>query len=84
MEEKRLSANILAYHVAHHPGSRVFGHKETKGLKLAEMWVRTVGMGSVGVELSEAERGGRRQALEGQTICEITVDEGEQDRLSQR
>ncbi|KAI0323661.1 hypothetical protein GY45DRAFT_1219824, partial [Cubamyces sp. BRFM 1775] len=35
-----LQQNILAYHVAHHPGSSVFGHDQAKGLKLVELYVR--------------------------------------------
>ncbi|KAJ8469520.1 hypothetical protein ONZ51_g8933 [Trametes cubensis] len=36
-----LQQNILAYHVAHHPGSSVFGHDQAKGLKLVELYVRS-------------------------------------------
>ncbi|KAH9891959.1 hypothetical protein C8Q73DRAFT_96940 [Cubamyces lactineus] len=36
-----LQQNILAYHVAHHPGSSVFGHGQAKGLKLVEVHVRS-------------------------------------------
>lgn len=66
LDEKRLNANILAYHVAHSPESKVFANSAIQGLKLAEINVR---------ERSQVEAGGK--VMEAETICEITVEEGE-------
>ncbi|KAI0920803.1 hypothetical protein AcW1_005024 [Taiwanofungus camphoratus] len=77
VENKQLAANIFAWHIANYPGSKVFGHSETKGLRLAEVSVRKVGMGAPGelVEEDESVENLKNVLLEGQTICEITVDE---------
>lgn len=79
VENKQLAANIFAWHIANYPGSKVFGHSETKGLRLAEVSVRKVGMGAPGelVEEDESVENLKNVLLEGQTICEITVDEGQ-------
>ncbi|KAI0687233.1 hypothetical protein C8Q76DRAFT_299151 [Earliella scabrosa] len=65
--------NILAYHIAHHPGSKVFGNGQAMGLKLVEMAIRD--------RRQEPAPGENRPQkapkadLEGMTICELAVEE---------
>ena len=77
-EQKRLSANVLAWHIANFPGSRVFGNREFKDMKLTEVYIWKMNAGeTVGlledVTSREAARG---MSLRGQTVCELTVSEG--------
>ena len=65
LEEKRLQANILAYHVAHNPGSKIFANEALRGLQLVEVNVR---------KQSPQDASGRVE-LCAETICEITVEE---------
>jgi len=78
LEKKQLAANIFAWHIANFPGSRVFGHQELSNLKLAEVSVRKVGMGEQKelVGENEPEEVLRKLPLEGQTVCELVVEEG--------
>ena len=71
LDEKRLNANILGYHVAHSPESRVFANDAIRGLKLVEVNVR---------ERSQVRAGGK--VMEAETICEITVEEGDNTPFS--
>ena len=68
-EDVCLLQNILAYHVASHPGSRVFGNEQSTGLKLVE-----VSVGNRHGGLSETEN---LDDLEATTVCELVVDHGE-------
>ena len=73
-----LCQNILAYHIAHHPGSKVFGNGQAMGLKLVEMAIRD--------RRQEPAPGENRPQkapkadLEGMTVCELAVEEGECSR----
>lgn len=62
-----LLQNILAYHVAHYPSSKVFGHEQGQGLKLVEAFVRSRGDGQDG---HKAE-----SCLEAVTVCELVVED---------
>ncbi|KZT70298.1 hypothetical protein DAEQUDRAFT_744789 [Daedalea quercina L-15889] len=75
LEKKQLSANILAWHVANFPGSRVFGHAMAKDLRLTEVHVWRTSMGqNIGVlEDIVSPEDARQSSLQGQTVCEITV-----------
>lgn len=64
LDEKRLNANILAYHVAHSLGSNVFANKAIHGLKLVEINVR-----------DRPQITSARKVMEAETVCEITVEE---------
>ncbi|OCH94489.1 hypothetical protein OBBRIDRAFT_769543 [Obba rivulosa] len=83
LEQKQHSVNILAFNIAHHAGSRVFGHDVAKGLKLTEAWVRPLTMG-VRDDLIDASPSApseqlginSKKALRGHTVCEILVEEG--------
>lgn len=76
-----LLQNILAYHVAHHPDSKVFGNAQAAGLKLVEAFVRSPGSGQtndLGTTKGGSDfRGQRPDKLEAVTVCELTVEEGE-------
>ncbi|KAI8994105.1 hypothetical protein BD414DRAFT_521183 [Trametes punicea] len=77
-EAVRLHQNILAYHVAHHPDSAVFGNNQAKGLKLVEVYVRPREEGS-SLEKKRQSPGTekpRAADLEAVTVCEIVVEEG--------
>ncbi|TBU39119.1 hypothetical protein BD309DRAFT_970375 [Dichomitus squalens] len=63
----RLLQNILAYHVASHPGSRVFGNEQGKGLKLVEASIRNRNGVLSGDESLDD--------LEATTVCELVVDQ---------
>ncbi|EMD40337.1 hypothetical protein CERSUDRAFT_79996 [Gelatoporia subvermispora B] len=80
LEQRQHAVNILAFHVAHHPDSRVFGHDVAKGLELVEAWVKPVMMGaqsdSVDVSANQQHEQESGTALRGRTICEILVEEG--------
>lgn len=77
-EQKRLSANVFAWHIADFPGSRVFGHHEFKDMKLTEINIWKMNAGEVTGLLEEAvsPEAARRMSLRGQTVCELTVTEG--------
>lgn len=64
--EKKLHANILAYHVAHAHNSKVFANDAIQGLKLAEVNVR-----------EHPQNPGTGKMLEAETVCEIKVEDGE-------
>lgn len=68
LEQKELSARIFSYHIANHPGSKVFSNQILNGLKLVEVNVRRKKLG--GDDKSQG-------VLEGETICEVEVVEGE-------
>lgn len=80
-----LCQNILAYHVAHRLGSKVFGNGQAKGLKMVAVHVK--GRGSDAIEgspaspqspnLGPARKGGVPDDLEAVTVCELTVEEGQ-------
>lgn len=72
-EQKRLSGNVFAWHIANFPGSRVFGHSVFKDLKLTAIYIWTMNAGEI-AELFEDTMS--REAIRGQTICELTVTEG--------
>ncbi|PCH40751.1 hypothetical protein WOLCODRAFT_162511 [Wolfiporia cocos MD-104 SS10] len=76
LDKKQLAANIFAWHIANYPGSNVFGHSELKNLRLSEVYVRRVGMGKQTELVGEDEPAEalRSIALEGQTVCEVTVE----------
>ncbi|KAH9927338.1 HotDog domain-containing protein [Fomitopsis serialis] len=77
LEKKQLSVNILAWHIANFPDSRVFGHAELKDLRLVETHVWKNNMGE-NVELLEetiSPVDARQHSLQGQTVCEVTVTE---------
>jgi len=79
LEHKQDAVNILAYNVADHPGSRVFGHDVAKGLVLTEAWVKPVSMGSGGDTLGALNTetaSERKDAVQGLTVCEIVVEGG--------
>ncbi len=63
----RLLQNILAYHVADYPDSKVFGHEQGRGLKLVEAFVRTRGKDRVGDKAQDH--------LEAVTVCELLVED---------
>ncbi|EPT00814.1 hypothetical protein FOMPIDRAFT_1121627 [Fomitopsis schrenkii] len=71
-EQKRLSGNVFAWHIANFPGSRVFGHSVFKDLKLTAIYIWTMNAGEI-AELFEDTMS--REAIRGQTICELTVTE---------
>ncbi|RPD56203.1 hypothetical protein L226DRAFT_509720 [Lentinus tigrinus ALCF2SS1-7] len=72
-QDVRLCQNVLAYHIAHHPDSRVFGHEQVGGLKLVEITVTPRGA----LRQTEKEtRAPRPDDFEGVTVCELTVQEG--------
>jgi len=78
LERKQLNVNILAWHIANFPGSRVFGHAELKDLRLVETHVWKANMGENLVELLEETIfpvDARQHSLKGQTVCEVTVTE---------
>lgn len=62
-----LLQNILAYHAADHPGSKVFGHEQAKGLKLVEAFVRSRGRDQDGHKPQDC--------LEAVTVCELLVQD---------
>ncbi|KAI0718279.1 hypothetical protein C8T65DRAFT_737498 [Cerioporus squamosus] len=72
-DEVRLCQNVLAYHIAHHPDSRVFGHEQASGLKLTEVTVRPRGAAS---GKGKEGRAPRPDDFEAVTVCELTVQEG--------
>ncbi|KAI0754956.1 hypothetical protein C8Q80DRAFT_1266487 [Daedaleopsis nitida] len=81
-DDVKLSQNILAYHVAHSPGSKVFGSGPASGLKLDEVWVHRrnhsqSGGPTVGGTSDDGTTSGQRRAdeLEGVIVCELTVTE---------
>jgi len=65
-------------HIAHYPDSRVFGHEALANMKFAETYIRRVGMGEQNELVGEDETPEvlRTLPLEGQTVCEITAEEG--------
>lgn len=65
-DQKQLALNILAYHVAHYPGSKVFAHDTAGKLKLVEAYIRNSEDTTDGANTVTAE-----------TVHEVTVDEGE-------
>ncbi|TFK86283.1 hypothetical protein K466DRAFT_646481 [Polyporus arcularius HHB13444] len=65
----RLCQNVLAYHIAHHPDSRVFGHEQASGLTMTEVTVNPRGAGKEG-------KNPRPDDFEAVTVCELTVQEG--------
>ncbi|OJT14235.1 hypothetical protein TRAPUB_9219, partial [Trametes pubescens] len=82
-QDVELLQNILAYHVAHRPGSSVFGNSHANRLRLTEAYVRPR------QEVRDApQRDSSRQPpgtqkarpradeLEAVTVCEIVVEEG--------
>ncbi|KAI0655498.1 hypothetical protein C8Q70DRAFT_923490 [Cubamyces menziesii] len=85
-----LQQNILAYHVAHHPGSSVFGHDQAKGLKLVELYVRSrsseedsvqksrqsLPPGTENAKPSTMKVKPRTDDLEALTVCEVDVQDG--------
>ena len=77
-EQKRLSANVFAWHIANIPGSRVFGHHEFKDMKLTEIniWKMSAGEAVGLLEETVSPEAARRMSLRGQTVCELTVTEG--------
>lgn len=79
LENKRLGSKVFAYHIAHYPDSRVFGHEALANMKFAETYIRRVGMGEQNELVGEDETPEvlRTLPLEGQTVCEITAEEGE-------
>jgi len=65
-DQKQLLVNILAYHVAHYPGSNVFAHDSAGKLKLVEANIRETDVptdGGTGTSVAE-------------TIHEVIVEEG--------
>ena len=77
-EQKQLSANVLAWHIANTPGSRVFGHNEFKDMKLTEVYIWKMSAGEIVglLENSMSQEAARGLSLRGQTVCELTVTEG--------
>ncbi|KAL7279704.1 hypothetical protein ACG7TL_006111 [Trametes sanguinea] len=86
-EEIELQQNILAYHVAHHPDSAIFGNSQAKGLKVLEIYVRPrreelrEGSSASGEKThqlpgSDSLKRARPDDLEGFTVCEAVVEEG--------
>ncbi|KAI9064661.1 hypothetical protein FKP32DRAFT_1685402 [Trametes sanguinea] len=84
-EEVELQQNILAYHVAHHPDSAVFGNVQAKGLQLLEVYVRPRReepreAPSASLEKTRQHPGTdalkRPDDLEAFTLCEAVVEEG--------
>ncbi|KAI1789383.1 hypothetical protein LXA43DRAFT_974315 [Ganoderma leucocontextum] len=63
----RLLQNILAYHVADYPASKVFGHEQGKGLQLVEAFVRSRG--------SDQDGDKAQNHLEAVTVCELIVED---------
>ncbi|CCM05530.1 uncharacterized protein FIBRA_07756 [Fibroporia radiculosa] len=77
LEHRRHLANLMAYHIANHPGSRVFAHSELGGLKQTELYVRWIDASGKAELLPEdlPQDRLRKLPLQGQTVCEITVTE---------
>lgn len=66
LDQKQLLVNILAYHIAHHSGSKVFAHDTAGTLKLVEANIKKSGVPTDGhAETAVAE-----------TVHEVTVSEG--------
>ena len=72
-----LNQNILAFHIAHHPGSAVFGNTQSGHLKLAEVYVRRRGSAEP-YPPAETLQTAKPADLEGVTVCELTVTKGAQ------
>ncbi|EIW59642.1 uncharacterized protein TRAVEDRAFT_46944 [Trametes versicolor FP-101664 SS1] len=83
-QDVELLQNILAYHVAHHPGSSVFGNSHANRLRLTEAYVRPrqeVRDAPQRDSDSSRQAPGTQKArpkgdeLEAVTVCEIVVEE---------
>ncbi|KAI0671046.1 hypothetical protein C8Q78DRAFT_1130958 [Trametes maxima] len=61
-----LLQNILAFHVAHRPGSTTFGNDQAKGLRLVEAYIRQ----SPGASAKRANP----DDFEALTVCEVVSD----------
>lgn len=72
LEQKELSARILYYHVSNYPGSKVFANTLMGGLRIVEVNMRRRKVGE-----DDKSEG----ILEGETIFEIEVIEGEAQNL---
>lgn len=77
-EQKRLSGNVFAWHIANFPGSRVFGHDVFKDLRLTAIYVRKMNTGDITEPLEDivSQEAVHGQSLRGQTICELKITEG--------
>ncbi len=73
-DDVRLCQNVLAYHIAHHPDSRVFGHEQASGLTMTEVTVNARGAAK---EKGKEGKKPRPDDFEAVTVCELTVQEGE-------
>ncbi|KAH9916761.1 uncharacterized protein BXZ73DRAFT_105739 [Epithele typhae] len=69
-----LNQNILAYHIGHHPDSKVFGHAQAGHLKLIELHARDRRDASTPANVSALD-GISSANLEAVTVCELTVTE---------
>ncbi|TCD64229.1 hypothetical protein EIP91_004331 [Steccherinum ochraceum] len=66
LDQKQLLANILAYHIAHHPGSKVFANEVAGNLKLVEAYIRK----------SDVPTDGGVKTAVAETVHEVTTGEG--------
>lgn len=66
LDQKQLMVNVLAYHVAHHSGSKVFAHDTAGKLKMVGANIRK----------TDVPTGGGAETLVAETIHEVAVDDG--------
>ena len=66
LDQKQLLANILAFHIANHPESRVFAHDTAGKLKLVE----------ANIKKSDVPTDGGAETAVAETVHEVTVEEG--------
>ena len=75
-EDVRLLQNVFAYHIAHHPDSRVFGHEQVSGLRLVEI-TATPSPKAAPKQAGNESRPPRPDDFEAVTVCELTVQQGQ-------